>query len=299
MIYNGYMQTLIGSYEKLKGKFNNFAAKCLSERQKRESGLILVAPPLVLPAEKEMEDQNTGNGHKEEEKKGNVMISHAKENGRMGGRLGVKMEKVSRKQEDNGPAYASRGGAMKKDMDNDSIGVDDEEEIADDDMGSGNRKRLNGQKNLVEREPEREPDFSAFEGNVSQSIIENDNKKQIHSSNIPPASKQVIKANQLKLKPPKEEDNIVPMDDEGMYNLSQEGSLNISETNDSMLELKKVSAIPILKSNDQIKNKINKDKDSEKALVTLTFSQRVNSTDPYRISFQLVQDINLVSSQVF
>ena len=75
MIYNGYMQTLIGSYEKLKGKFNNFAAKCLSERQKRESGLILVAPPLVLPAEKEMEDQSaSNNGLREEEKKGTSMF---------------------------------------------------------------------------------------------------------------------------------------------------------------------------------------------------------------------------------
>ena len=48
-IYNGYMQTLINSYDRLKGKFNTFAAKCLSERQKRESGLLLVAPPLSLP----------------------------------------------------------------------------------------------------------------------------------------------------------------------------------------------------------------------------------------------------------
>lgn len=31
-IYSGYMQALINSYEKLKGKFNNFAAKCLSEK---------------------------------------------------------------------------------------------------------------------------------------------------------------------------------------------------------------------------------------------------------------------------
>lgn len=31
-IYNGYMTALICSYEKLKGKFNNFAAKCLSEK---------------------------------------------------------------------------------------------------------------------------------------------------------------------------------------------------------------------------------------------------------------------------
>jgi hypothetical protein len=55
MIYNGYMQTLMGSYEKLKGKFNSFAAKCLSERQKRESGLILVAPPLIIPTDKEVD----------------------------------------------------------------------------------------------------------------------------------------------------------------------------------------------------------------------------------------------------
>ena len=50
-IYNGYMQSLISSYDKLKGRFNTFAAKCLSERQKRESGLLLVAPPLALPGD--------------------------------------------------------------------------------------------------------------------------------------------------------------------------------------------------------------------------------------------------------
>jgi len=47
------MQALVNSYEKLKGKFNTFAAKCLSEKQKRESGLILVAPPIILPNDKE------------------------------------------------------------------------------------------------------------------------------------------------------------------------------------------------------------------------------------------------------
>lgn len=45
-IYGGYMEALVGSYDKLKGRFNTFAAKCLSEKQKRESGLLLVAPPL-------------------------------------------------------------------------------------------------------------------------------------------------------------------------------------------------------------------------------------------------------------
>ena len=50
-IYSGYMQALVNSYEKLRGKFNVFAAKCLSEKQKREAGLILVAPPIVLPGD--------------------------------------------------------------------------------------------------------------------------------------------------------------------------------------------------------------------------------------------------------
>ncbi len=63
MIYNGYMQTLMSSYEKLKGKFNSFAAKCLSEKQKRESGLILVAPPLVVPTDKEADQETSATVH--------------------------------------------------------------------------------------------------------------------------------------------------------------------------------------------------------------------------------------------
>ena len=31
-IYQSYMQALVSAYDKLKGRFNTFAAKCLSER---------------------------------------------------------------------------------------------------------------------------------------------------------------------------------------------------------------------------------------------------------------------------
>ena len=51
-LYNGFVKRLINSYDKLKTKFNTYAAKCLSERQKRECGLALVAPALILPHEK-------------------------------------------------------------------------------------------------------------------------------------------------------------------------------------------------------------------------------------------------------
>ena len=60
-LYNGYIQQLVASYEKLKTKFNTYAAKCLSEKQKRECGLTLIAPNLVLPYDKEPNNQQTIN----------------------------------------------------------------------------------------------------------------------------------------------------------------------------------------------------------------------------------------------
>ena len=39
----------------------------------------------------------------------------------------------------------------------------------------------------------------------------------------------------------------------------EEGCLNISESNDSIHELKKVTAIPILKNNDKFKSKLSKE----------------------------------------
>jgi hypothetical protein len=51
-IYSWVIHQLVNSYDRLKSKFNSFAAKCLTERQKRECGsLTLIAPPLVLPCE--------------------------------------------------------------------------------------------------------------------------------------------------------------------------------------------------------------------------------------------------------
>ena len=71
-----------------------------------------------------------------------------------------------------------------------------------------------------------------------------------------------------------------------MLNLSQEASLNISDGNDSMTEMKKVTAIPLIKNNDKFKNKVNKDSHGEGKFGTnLSFSQRISSTDPYQISF--------------
>jgi hypothetical protein len=47
-----------------------------------------------------------------------------------------------------------------------------------------------------------------------------------------------------------------------MYNVSHEVSLNISETNDSMMEMKKVTAIPVLKNSDKFKSKTSKEKEN-------------------------------------
>ena len=50
-LYNNFLRRLVNSYDKLKTKFNTYAAKCLSDRQKRECGLALIAPALVMPHE--------------------------------------------------------------------------------------------------------------------------------------------------------------------------------------------------------------------------------------------------------
>jgi hypothetical protein len=49
-------------------------------------------------------------------------------------------------------------------------------------------------------------------------------------------------------------------DDDGRYNISHEASLNISETNDSVMEMKKVTTIPTLKNSDKFKSKVSKEK---------------------------------------
>jgi len=49
------------------------------------------------------------------------------------------------------------------------------------------------------------------------------------------------------------------LDDDALPNLSHEVSLNISETNESILEMKNITAIPILKNSDKFKSKTSKE----------------------------------------
>jgi len=51
------MQSLIDSYDRLKSKFNQFQTRCLSEKQKKESGLMMAAPSLLMPQEKDRLDE--------------------------------------------------------------------------------------------------------------------------------------------------------------------------------------------------------------------------------------------------
>jgi hypothetical protein len=50
-------------HDRLRGKFNNFAQKCLLPEEKRDCGLVLTASPLILPGddkENEMFDDELG-----------------------------------------------------------------------------------------------------------------------------------------------------------------------------------------------------------------------------------------------
>jgi len=53
-----------------------------------------------------------------------------------------------------------------------SVLADDDEPIMDDDGQFSNRKNLNPPLSMIEREPEREPDYSNVDGNISHSMIE-------------------------------------------------------------------------------------------------------------------------------
>ena len=49
------------------------------------------------------------------------------------------------------------------------------------------------------------------------------------------------------------------VEDENQCNVSNEISLNISETNDSMMEMKKITTIPVLRNGEKFKSKTSKE----------------------------------------
>jgi hypothetical protein len=53
-LYNKNLQEFINSYDIVKQRFSTYAAKCLTEKQRRECGMNLSAPALVLPYEQNL-----------------------------------------------------------------------------------------------------------------------------------------------------------------------------------------------------------------------------------------------------
>lgn len=119
------------------------------------------------------------------------------------------------------------------------VNEDDDLQVLDEESMISNRKanaatKTNG-RNLIDREPEKEPEFHKS----SRGARADKNKQDL---------------------PPLDEAD-ADIDDEGnqQYNLSNDGSLIISESNESILEMKKMTSIPILKNQEQFKNKISKE----------------------------------------
>lgn len=84
-IYMAYLQSLIDSYERLKVKFNQFQMRCLTEKQKRESGLIAAAPAIIMPMEKDRQDLEVDFGQTQEDPS---VIGSSRMGGRIGARIG-------------------------------------------------------------------------------------------------------------------------------------------------------------------------------------------------------------------
>ena len=87
-LYNKNLQEFINSYDRVKQRFSTYAAKCLTEKQRRECGLNLSAPALVLPYEQNLNQEDA------------AQQSEA-DRVRMGGRLGSQINQL---RDDNSPA---------------------------------------------------------------------------------------------------------------------------------------------------------------------------------------------------
>lgn len=90
----------------------------------------------------------------------------------MGGRLGLKMEKAVKKDEGVSMRAAQNQTVRQED---ESVlpheEEDDDEPAVIEDESVVYSQRMGG-RNMVEREPEREPDQSVQEGNITKSILE-------------------------------------------------------------------------------------------------------------------------------
>jgi hypothetical protein len=155
----------------------------------------------------------------------------------MGGRLGLKMEKAIKKDEALGINAAHNQTVRHEDesiMPNEDD--DDEPAVIEDDSDDQSHRR--GGRNMVEREPEREPDQSMQEGNITKSILDKE-KGITGKSNMRALGSGRAREIGEHSQDDEEEVDVDP-DEEDMnanhIDLSPEGSLGISESNESMME---------------------------------------------------------------
>ena len=145
---------------------------------------------------------------------------------------------------------------------------DDPGNVMDEDY-TNRRGNLSPPKALIDREPEMEPE-----------LAENPLKKKQYGSHPQKIGGTGNSHNRvLEQDDPPEED-----DDQQKPSYEEEGSLNISESNDSMHEIKKVTAIPILKNNDKFKNKISKETSLQSdplAINKFNSRRKSNSISPF------------------
>ena len=52
-----YMQSLVDTFDRLKSKYNQLQTRCLTDKQKKECGINLAAPTLLMPQEKDRQDE--------------------------------------------------------------------------------------------------------------------------------------------------------------------------------------------------------------------------------------------------
>jgi hypothetical protein len=154
------MQSLIDSYERLKSKFSQFQTRCLSEKQKRECGLSLVAPALLMPQEKDRLDEeidmlsNPNDAHNS---------AAQSSQSRMGGRIGARLESLPRREDDE---VFIGGDTLRQPLSQNQQMQEDGNPPADEDQ------QIEENANKVSREPEKEPHLEEQKASASQFNVE-------------------------------------------------------------------------------------------------------------------------------
>ena len=136
-IYNSYVGQLVQSYDALKSKFSTYVAKCLSEKQRRDCGMSLAAPAIVMPCD---QWPNKADEESKDDSEGQL-----ESRVRMGGRMGSQIKQIQEEQAASLPINRFRLEAKEE---HDDVGEEDLSYVSGDERDFNESMELRFNRNV-------------------------------------------------------------------------------------------------------------------------------------------------------